>query len=581
MSFQKKIIVCMLSSLILGVAYYFYTESVLKTSTIKVIAEVEVYSKDNLKEKGLDLYINQTTEFKKIEKSKVGISKNEFTYEFDINTKNSDFKLIRLDFENFNVLDTIKINKIEISECFGKPIITLKKDEIIKNLYAYSGSIRVNDSNIYFTDLNPVFDPYILLNVKSLLFFNIYLELILLLPWLIFFAKPIYKWLHENFIKGHFETILVCLFLIVLPLKIAWITFITLLMLITSIIRFFFFSKRVFSISGQHIIFFFIFSLYVVFGNVKVPNELSIQFGFILVPLIFVFNKNFINLSIFYEIYVKIFIVLMAIIVLNGLIFILLLYQYYDITPLSYFLPDNIKLLNQKMMWWLPYSHPTFLSSFFLVGFIFCQRLFAKKVINKDLFYLYFILAFISIVCLGSRMMLFMLIVFVLSYLFFNNNKKQGLIFVSIISVFFAIGLMVFIEYIDLNRFKLWNISYSAISENFFGYGIGRSKEVLCNPVFLTKNGYNLPPSENHSHNQFITILLELGIFALVLAVFAISYLGYILYKNSDKLFMAIYFLFFVILFTESIFKTATPIYYYTYIFCLSSLPNKNEINLS
>ncbi|MEO5990620.1 MAG: O-antigen ligase family protein [Ferruginibacter sp.] len=581
MNFSKKVIAGIIYSLLLGAVYYFYTESVWFAPVNKIVIDVEVDSKDNLKEKRIDLHIDGIHGYQKIETNEVIINKNRFTYVFDVNPKSVDFKLIRFDFENFTNSDKIQINKIELIDCFGKTKIALKKDRIIKSIYNYSESIGTDENSIYFTNLGSNFDPYVLLNVKTLLFFNTHLELILLIPWFILLITPIYKWVYEKFSKRDFEALLVSLFLIALPLKIAWVTFTILLLLLTSLIRFTFFSRRVMFIRKQHIIFFFLFSLYVVFGHVKAPDELSIQFAFILIPLIFVLNRNLINTLKFYEIYVRIFVVLMAIIAINGLIFLFALNQHYGITPYHYFYQENIKLLNQKMMWWLPYSHPTFLSSFFLVGLIFCQKLYFEKVVKGNLFFLYSILSLVAIIFLGSRLMLFMLLVYVIHYLFFKEREKQGVIFLFIISACFAIGLMAFIEFIDINRFKLWNISYHAISENFFGYGIDASKEVLTNPVFLAESGYDHASSENHSHNQFITVLLELGIFAVVLAFIVLGYLGYVLYKNSDKLFMSIYFLFFILLFTESLFKTATPIYYYTFIFCLSSIPNKNEVNLT
>jgi len=579
MSFQKKVLICIVSSLLLGAIYYYYTKFTFPTSPIKILIDIDVNTKDSLTNKRLDLYINNGDVPVKIENPKIEINNNKFEYVFEI-TNQYDLKIIRLDFENFKVSDVIRINKLEILKGSGKPILSLKHNSIVKNLYSYSNSIGVTDKTIYFTDSNPVFDPFILFNLKSLLFYNIPLQLILLLPWCIMFILPVYYWICEKFKDKNFETIIVSMFIIVLPLKIAWLTFITLMLLLTSLIRFIFYSKRVLSINSNYIIFFSLFLLYIVFGQVKGTSVISLQLAFILIPSIFLFNNKLISLFAFYEIYIRIFAVLMAIIIINGLIFIFSLNEYYDMPALSYFMPENTKLLNQKMMWWLPYSHPTFLSSFFLVGLLFCRSLYLNKLINKNLFILYFILSFFAIVLLGSRAMLIMLAVFVLYFLLFLNKEKQGIIFLFITSVTFVLGLMLCIESIDPNRSWLWNMSYNAISENFYGYGVGSSKEILNNPSFYLIDGHNFPPTENHSHNQFITIFLELGMVALFIFSFIISYLGYVLYKKTDKAFISIYFLFFVILFTESLFKTATPLYFYTFIFCLSFVDNKKHDKL-
>lgn len=567
----------MMCSLLLGAAYYFYIESTFQASHIQIAVDIQIDKEDGLNGRQLDLYIYETNEPLQIENPTVEVNKNKFKYVFKLNNIHYNPQIIRLDFENFNVSDKIAINRLEILRDSGESILEVNENKIIKSLFNYSESITIKDNSIYLTDSNAVFDPFILFNVKTLLFYNITLQLILLLPWCILFTKPSYNWIYRKFKNKDFETILVAMFLFVLPLKIAWLTFVTLLLLLISLIRFFFFSERVLTIAKPQIIFFSLFLLYILFGRVNELNDINLQLAFILIPVIFTLNKNLIDIEKFYKAYANFFSILMALIVINGVIFIVSLNEFYNIPAQNYFLPDNTKMLNQKMMWWLPYSHPTFLSSFFLVGLLFCQSLYLRKKISKNMFFLYFILSLVATTLLGSRIMLLMLFVFVLYFLFFLNKEKQGVFFLLIISVIFVLGLVVFIEFIDSNRSRLWNISFKAISENIFGYGVDSSRVVLSDSSFYLDGKYDTPPTENHSHNQYITILLELGIIAFIVFCFIIGYLGYVMNKMSDKVFVSIYFLFFVLLFTESLFKTATPLYFYTFIFCISSINQNNQ----
>lgn len=576
MNFHKKVLICVACSLLLGAAYYYYSNLAFPKYSLSVVLDVEVNTDASLQDRRLDLYIIVEDTHVRIKSSNLETNNNTFRYFFEINEDNSDFKIIRLDFENFIISDKITIKRLEVFKKSGESILKLKENNIVRSIYNYSNSIGVTENSINFIDSNEVFDPFILFNLKSLLFNNMQLQIILLLPWFITFTMPIYRWINQQFETKNFEIVLISMLLIVLPLKIAWLTFITILFLITSLIRFILNSQRVFATNTIQVIFISVFLLYVIFGQVKQPSDISLQLAFVLMPLIFILNNTPINLFAFYKIYIQIFTILTALIVINGLIFIILLNEYYDIPIQYYFLTDYTKLLNQKMMWWLPYSHPTFLSSFFLVGLCFCLSLYGKKLINKNLFILYFVFSLFAIVLLGSRIMLIMLIVFILYFLMFFKKTKPGIAFLLIITIALIFGLMFGIKSLDSNRSKLWGISYKAISENLYGYGVGSSKEILTNPHFYDTVGDNFPPLENHSHNQFITILLELGIIAFIIFSFIISYLGYVLYKKTDFSFILIYLIFLVLLFTESLFKTATPIYYYTFIFCLSSVYNKD-----
>lgn len=580
MGFLNKIVACLFCSFLLGAVYYLYIESNLGKDAVKLSIDIDVDADGGLDELFLDLYIKNGEDYIKCDSFISEKHKSSLSYVFYLGKETFDSKLIRLDFENFKPTDGITINKFELE---GVPLgtgIYLKRKEVRKNLFTFSDSVRADEYNIFFFN-NKVFDPYIVFNIKSMLFFNLTLEILLLLPWFLFFYKDVFNWISDKFKDKDFETILIAVFITVLTLKIAWVTFITLLLLSLSLIRFIIDKDRKLFFSKQNIGFLLFFMVFVLFGHIQNIGQLSLQFTFVIIPLIFIFRKSTFDFNQFYNIYTTIFLVLMVLIFLNGMIFIALLKINYEIEPLLYFTPEYTKLLNEKLMWWLPYSHPTFLPSFCLVGMAFCESLYSQGFLKKNQFIVYCLFCLITILLLGSRIMFFTWFILMGAIFFIRNNKRYRSIyyFTILFSVFFLI--MFFINKIDLNRHNLWSISYSAIESNIYGYGVGSSNDILNDPMFLQKNNLSTPPSENHSHNQFITILLELGVFALVLFVLGLIYLGYELYRNADKPFLFIYFLFFLLLIIESPFQTATPFYFYVFLFCLSACSNNIKISRS
>ena len=575
MSFLKKIISGIICSLLLGAAYYFYIESSLGKDSVQLSIDIDVDTNGSMDELFLDLYVKEGKEYIKCSNFTSKKDKSSLSYVYNLGKNKFDSKLIRLDFENFKHTDSITINRFQIEEAPIGTNIHIQRKEIRKSLYTFSDSVRADEYNIYFFKTEP-FDPSIVFNIKSLLFFNSTLNIVLLLPWLVFFSKDVYDWVFDKLKRKDFETLLIAVFITVLTLKIAWVTFVSLLLLLLSIVKFIIEKDKKLFFSRQNIGFLLLFMVYAIFGQIQDIGQLSLEFTLVIIPLIFIFRKSAFDFNQFYNTYRTIFLVLMSLIVVNGLIFIALLKINYDIEPLLYFKPEHIKLLNEKLMWWLPYAHPTFLPSFCLVGIAFCESLYLEGLLKKRQFILYCLFCLITILLLGSRIMFFTWFILIGAILFIKNNKRQrSIYYVTILSFVFCLT-MFFIKRIDLNRHNLWSVSYSAIEENAYGYGLGASKEVLLNPVFLQSNNLINALSENHSHNQFITILLELGVFGLLFFTLGLLYLGYVLYRDSEKPFLVIYFLFFLLLIIESPFQTATPLYFYVFLFCLSSCYNKN-----
>lgn len=571
MSFINKIFVCAICSILIGLAYFLYTKYTLQNDDIEVIIELNAEVED--KNRNLELYVDKNEGYLKCDNSTMEYKPNGIKASFQLGQLNENIKKIRLDFENFKSTDKVFIEEIRVINKAGNSLSTLKNKNVVDHLYLYSKNISVQNGNITLVPSESSFDPYIVFNASSFFFYTNTLMVLMLLPWLLFFGKSVYSWIRKQIKDRNFETVLITLFFLVLPLKIAWITFITLLLLLYSIIKFFSMSKATLKINTQGILFFFLFVIYLLFGRIETLNDLHIQFAFILVPLIFVFNIPEIKILNIYSLYSRIFLVLMALIIVFGVLFVSQFKSFFEMEWFQYFLPENTKMFNKKMMWWLPYAHPTFLPSFCLIGMIFTAELFRHKVIQKKELIIYGFLCFLCVILFGSRIMLVAWGIYVVAFAYFHTTLSRTA-YLLITTTVIILFLFFFICDIDQNRCKLWQTSYSAIAENIYGYGINTSSELLSNVEFLSINGYSSPPRENHSHNQFLTVFMELGIFALLFFIAIIKYLGYYLSRNLMKPILMTFFLFLLLLVTESPFKTATPTYFFTFIYCLSCLGN-------
>ena len=79
-------------------------------------------------------------------------------------------------------------------------------------------------------------------------------------------------------------------------------------------------------------------------------------------------------------------------------------------------------------------------------------------------------------------------------------------------AVIFA-GIVYFIGVLDFQREQLWKVSWAAFKENIWlGHGTGTSDAVLPDHLSIKKGGVESLLEVNHSHNQFLTYLLENGL---------------------------------------------------------------------
>lgn len=165
----------------------------------------------------------------------------------------------------------------------------------------------------------------------------------------------------------------------------------------------------------------------------------------------------------------------------------------------------------------------------------------------------------------GERTALAMLIIFLLST-FFIFNKFKKLFFISFLIIFLTSGISIMVnsqlkervfinttkqisldfDNLEINLFSIqhqviYQTSYKIIKDNFFiGIGPKMFREICKNEKYktYTELDKSIDGCQTHSHNSYIQVLTETGIFGfifLILIYFFISYQLFIKFLNSKK----------------------------------------------
>ncbi len=580
MKFGTKVYLNILLSLFLGILFCIvFKYSITKDS---LVLKIEINKDVLVGNKFVKVYYDIGDIFNEKDialASSTTISTNKqtiFLY-FKLQTGKKVLKKLRLDFENFNEKEEIKIHSLTLENNDNSEIFSLSNEDVYKKISGIPNGLSISKNKLTVLGSENL-DPFIVYNILDCTNFYLYLILLLSLSIIVFFLKSILKWFQGNLLNGQYGQILVTLFFVVLFFKIAWVTFVLLLLAVYSAGSFVLNKKRKINVSPWSFIYILIFFVYLLFGKVSSFDDLAMPIILIVVSIVFLFRKFVIHFDKLHKDIVLIYMVLMSVIFVIGILFLFNFGEFYNIDYRNYFVDDNIKLFNQKIFFWIKYSHSLFISSFFLCGLLFCIKQYENKEINKFLFFNYFVFTLISILLLGSRMMLFIFVLFCFVLLVVKSFRIRSL---SLIIGFVGISAYLFFNIcsIDQNRCRLWNMSYRAMEENIFGFGINSNVDVLKDSKYLSTNMFTKLPRENHSHNQFLTDIIELGIIGFMLKYFLWMALGYYIYRFSGETYFYIYLMFLYIMMVESPFHTATPSNFYLFIFCLSLIKKKYLIN--
>tara|TARA_R110000744_G_scaffold31677_1_gene74355 strand:+ start:10294 stop:12063 length:1770 start_codon:yes stop_codon:yes gene_type:complete len=480
-------------------------------------------------------------------------------------------KKFRLDFGNDPSSNPIKIKELRL--IFTTNQIVVDEENIIQKLFNTSAAVNLDKKEriINFNKNVAPFDPYIIFSplVEFTLDQKVY-AIYLLGPIIVLLL--VYFLIVRKTLKINLFHILLLLFISCIPLKIAWTTFLAILIAIYGLLN----KLNNKEIQGEKylsLLFLWVFIALVLFGRPTSFSDIDMQVGFLLWALIG-FTLQ-IPKIITYKIYTTFFIILNVIIVVSGCSFLFWFEDFYGLAIADYF--TDIKLYGRDIRNWLYYDHAAFLSFFGIIGIIFIHELFNKKFVNLLVVWLYHLILIAFIFITATRVGFFIYL-FVLLNVLITFNYKTRIIVNTFILVVFSTCLFSYINEIDKSRSVLWDISWEAIkTKPFFGYGVGQSNKILQN-AYNNKDSIGAPLLElNHSHNQYLTYLLELGfvgVFFLLLGLFIFLFKTK-QYKNNIMIIFlfALSFLFL----TESALQTSKPFYILSFLFWV--LIDNNKLN--
>ena len=259
-----------------------------------------------------------------------------------------------------------------------------------------------------------------------------------------------------------------------------------------------------------------------------------------------------------------VFFVLMSIALVSWLLLMGYDGYFYKVEFSNYF--TDIKSNAHLVMDWLYYRHTTFLSFFIVLGGIFCLDLFKKQKMNKTYGITYLGLAIVVLLILGSRFAWALALLLPVLYFIPMQHLKRILIPLWLVLV---TATIYFIDKMDLLRDELWKISLAEIKQNiWFGHGTGSSDAILPDQLVIEKNGADALIGINHSHNQFLTYLLENGVLGTLLFIALMFFVFYCFAKQKNKAMLLITFSILFLMVVESPFMTATPLYLLSFLLC-------------
>ena len=565
--FLSRLVLCMFLSLVLNMAIGHYIKLQLSKGDFMLSVDA-VYSTDATMELMLDTGKN----FNQQQRIPIAFEKGRNTKKFSFKLKDIEqLRYVRLDFGTNTALSEVEINSIYLSNR-KRELFRLEKNQVGNKIGLKIGILSFDPDTATFiidSDRKP-FDPYIVFDaVNELMFPNWKRTIALVLPWVILFLLPLLKWFADTFEKVNYTLIFTGLFCAAIPLKIAWVTFTTLLLLVFALFYYYKNRKLNFNaISKGLLLLFFIPLIGIRNGDLSL---LGIPIGFALfvsIGTLIDFSEKWNQIK---KTYITVFFLVASITVVSWLLLIVCYGYYYNINLSSYF--TQIKTHSHATMFWLYYRHTTFLSFFIVVGGIFCFDLYKKKVIGRTYGLLYGLLGLIVLLLLGSR---FALLMGVSLPILVQIPIKQLGRWLMPAWVIIAVLLTYCIGDIDFRRNQLWSISWDAIREKpLLGHGTGSSETILNNLERMQNAGFDTLLEMNHSHNQMLSYLLENGLLGVLLFLVGFSYIVRHFAKLRNKSMLLFCFLTLLLMITESPFRTTTPLYVICFLFSVfASEPN-------
>lgn len=537
---------------------FIYLKRINKKLSADFVGIQAVLSSDSLSNSSLLYTYNEKFT---AEKNIFNTSKYLDTLEFFFPTTDSIVKRFRIDFGNNRYQDPFKIESFKL--IFEDDEIYLPRQEVFKRLENSSASINLDKNKEEFKFNNKVkpFDPYIVFSPlveftinKKRLALNLLLPFIILgiIVFIIYRKRPYFN----------LRLLLPVAFIACIPLKIAWTTFFGLLLGVYGLIST---ALKKEKIDNWYLAYFFSGSiiLLLILGRPSGVSDFDMQLGLFLWALVGV-TAQFPRKALF-RAYIWFFMFFHAIIIASSVGFLFSFSEFYGLELADFF--QNIKLYSREIRNWLYYDHAAFLSFFGIVGVLFLHKLYKFKEIKLASVFTYHLLL-VSFIFFAATRIGFAVYLLILMNVLFSSGYRIKLGLNTIFLTTFATVLFSNIGAIDNDRSILWNTSWDAIKERpFFGYGLGKSNEIL-QKAFENKDGIGLPLLElNHSHNQYLTYLLELGFLGTAILSIALVYFVLRSRQFKNEMFMAYLFAVGLLFLSESALQTSKPLYVLAFLF--------------
>lgn len=344
-------------------------------------------------------------------------------------------------------------------------------------------------------------------------------------------------------------------------------------------------------------------SLYFVFliSNLifyKVDGEskqvLETGLSILIIPLIFSFlipNYNY-EKKLLYN-FMKIFVLSTSIYVVIIMVFIV-----FDTD--TYYYSNWYSNKARKLIEEIPLisQHPIYASIFSAIAVLFLLKLLKFKgnkfYLKDSLFYICcLILNCFFLILLSSRGVIISLLISILIYSFFNIKKLKYKLSIVLVFSIIIISLFQFnrrmrelinIEtYVEVNsnysnsyRYQTYKCSYKLLKNKIFtGYGVGNVQSKL-NDCYI-ENGAQTMVGKYNTHNQYLDIILKIGIFGLTLFLFFLISNFLIGKKSNNSLVIVIIIFYSVVFLTENLLlrQSGVILFYFLVLFL-----NKFNFNL-
>ncbi len=567
LNYINRIVLSMLLSIILNLAVGRYLKKILSEN------EYDLTVKTLYNEEGtMEMYFDSGNGFNQEQRISQKIESDSSIVQFHFNLKGDEhLKFLRLDFGSNKNMQSVEINSIVLTAS-NKTIFELSKKEIARNTGYLRHMTEVNRPRALFglETKESDFDPYLVLKpINELIFPKWQRTLLLVLPWLVLFVFSLIKWLDERIKVKDYLLILVALFTVSIPLKIAWATFTTLLLLVFALLNFY--KKREVFIAPNRIAILFFFFVPLLFIGKGGFSKLNIPLGFVFFVLIGSLVDFGGHQMAIKKTYIAVFCVVMSILITNWILLMCYHGYYYDISLATYF--SEIKTTAHQTVDWLFNAHTTFLSFFVLIGAVFSYELYKTKELCGIYMLGYAIFSLSTLLLLGSRFSLILLLL--LPFMFALSAKNLYRVLLPVFLLIFAITVQ-FITIFDAPRAQLWKMTWiSFLDKPWLGHGTGTSEAILQDLDLAKEAGYGSVLQMNHSHNQFLTYLLENGLIGLIVFLIAYVFILGQFTKENNKMMLAASGMILFLMIIESPFRTTTPLYVIAFLFAVFSANQK------